>query len=82
MEAFLQAMAAALQYLQENSLMDYKQLERRATGAADRFHAFSEQIKTIEAALNSNAELKAAMVDYAKTRAVFDGYRAVKYSNK
>jgi hypothetical protein len=29
-----------------------------------------------------NAELKAAMVDYAKTRPVFDGYKAAKYSNK
>ena len=29
-----------------------------------------------------NAELKAATVDYAKTRPVFDGYKAAKYSKK
>jgi hypothetical protein len=29
-----------------------------------------------------NAELKAAVVDYAKTRPVFDGYKAAKYSKK
>jgi len=32
--------------------------------------------------MNVNAELKAAMIDYAKTRPVFDGYKAAKYSNK
>jgi small-conductance mechanosensitive channel len=78
----LKQMAAALQYLQENGLMDYEQLEEKATQAAERFHALSEQIKAVEAALNTNVELKAAMVDYAKTRAVFDSYKAAKYSGK
>ena len=33
-------------------------------------------------AMNVNAELKTAIVDYAKTRPVFEGYKAVKYSKK
>ena len=78
----LKQMAAALQYLQENGLMDYEQLEQRAAEAADRFHALSDRIKTVEAAMSVNTELKAAMVDCSKTRAVFDGYKAAKYSNK
>jgi hypothetical protein len=32
--------------------------------------------------MRTNAELKAATVDYARTRAVFDGYKAAKYSKK
>ena len=32
--------------------------------------------------MRTNAELKAATVDYAKTHAVFDGYKAAKYSKK
>lgn len=78
----LKQMAATLQYLQENNLLEYEQLAERTAQATDRFHAFSDKIKSIEAAANANAELMAATVDYAKTRAVFDGYKAAKYSRK
>jgi len=78
----LKQMAAALQYLQENGLLEYGQLEQRAADATDRFHRLSDKIKSIEGAMSSNKELKAATVDYAKTRAVFDGYKAAKYSKK
>ena len=78
----LKQMAATLQYLQENGLLEYEQLEKRAAEAADRFHVLSGQIKSIEGAMSANAELKAAIVDYAKTRPVFNGYKAAKYSKK
>ena len=78
----LKQMTATLQYLQENNLLEYGQLEKRAAEAADRFHVLSEQIKSIEGAMCTNAELKGAVVDYAKTRPVFNGYKAVKYSKK
>ena len=32
--------------------------------------------------MNVNAELKAAIVDYAKTRPIFEGYKAARYSKK
>lgn len=32
--------------------------------------------------MSTNAELKGAVVDYAKTRPVFNGYKAAKYSKK
>lgn len=78
----LKQMAVTLQYLQENGLLEYGQLGKRATEAADRFHVLSEQIKSIECAMRINAELKGAVVDYAKTRPVFNGYKAAKYSKK
>lgn len=78
----LKQMAAALQYLQENGLMDYADLEQKATQAADRFHTLSDSIKSTETAMRINTELKAAVVDYAKTRPVFEGYKAEKYSRK
>jgi len=78
----LKQMAAALQYLQENGLMDYEQLEQKAAAATDRFHSLSDSIKTTEAAMNVNAELKAAIVDYAKTRPIFEGYKVARYSKK
>lgn len=78
----LKQMAAALQYLQENGLIDYADLEQKATQSADRFHMLSDSIKSTEAAMRTNTELKAAVVDYAKTRPVFEGYKAAKYSRK
>lgn len=77
----LKQMAATLQYLQENDLLEYSQLERLAVESTDRFHNLTDKIKSLETALNTNSELKAALADYAKTRAVFDGYRTAKYSN-
>lgn len=78
----LKQLAAALAYLQDNGLTEYSQLEKKAEEASDRFHALSGQIKQTETALKANMELKAATVQYAKTRPVFDKYKASKYSRK
>ena len=78
----LKQMAAALAYLQDNGLTDYEQLEQKATVVTERFHKLSDQIKSTEAALHTNMELKAATVQYAKTRPIFEKYKASKYSKK
>ena len=76
------AIDTALAYLQDNSLTDYEQLEQKATAATEHFHKLSDQIKSTEAVLHTNMELKAATVQYAKTRPVFEKYKASKYSKK
>lgn len=78
----LKQMAAGLQYLQENGLMEYEQLTQKAAALTDHFHALSDRLKTTEAAIRVHTELKTAVVDYAKTRPVFEGYKAAKYSRK
>lgn len=78
----LKQMAAALAYLQDNGLTEYGQLEQRATEATEHFHKLTEQLKTTEAAMSTNAELKATIVKYAKTRPVFEAYKAARYSKK
>jgi hypothetical protein len=78
----LKQMAAALQYIRENGLMDYADLEKKAEESTARFHRISDEIKATEAAQSRNAELTAAVVDYAKTRTVFEEYKAKKYSNQ
>lgn len=78
----LKQMAAALQYLREHELEDYATLEAATTGAVDRFHALAGELRETEAALAKSTELMAAVVDYAKTRPVFDGYKAARYSKK
>ena len=78
----LKQMAAAVQYLHENNLFSYEDLAAKAEAAADRFHTVSDTLRQTEAAMKRNAGLKAAIVDYARTRPVFNEYRAKKYSNK
>ena len=76
----LKQMAAALQYLQENNLLVYEDLAAKADATTERFHTASDKLKTTEAAMKHNADLKAAVVDYARTRPIFDEYKAKKYS--
>ena len=78
----LKQMAAALQYLRENDLMDYEALAASTEKAVECFHALSEELRQTEAALEKTTGLMAATVDYAKTRPVFDGYKAARYSKK
>ena len=78
----LKQMAAALQYLQEHHLTDYAALTARTEAAVDHFHKLSDELRTTEEALSKTSELMAATVDYAKTRPVFDGYKAARYSKK
>lgn len=78
----LKQMAAALQYLREHKLGDYATLEAATNGAVDRFHALAGELRETEAALAKSSELMAAVVDYAKTRPVFEGYKAARYSKK
>ena len=78
----LKQMAAALQYLQENNLLEYSELEARANAATDQYHTAADKLKATEAGMKHNQELKAAIVDYARTRPIFDEYKKQKYSNK
>lgn len=75
-------MAAALQYLQEHHLTDYAALTASTEAVVDHFHKLSDELCTTEEALSKTSELMAATVDYAKTRPVFDGYKAARYSKK
>ena len=78
----LKQMAAALQFLQENGLTDYAELEAKTEAAVDRAHALAGELRDVEEALGRTSALMGAMVQYAKTRPVFDGYKAARYSRK
>lgn len=47
----LKQMAAALQYLRENDLMDYEALAASTEKAVERFHTLSEELRQTEAEL-------------------------------
>ena len=78
----LKQMAAALQFLQENGLTDYDALAERTAEVVDRAHALAGELRGVEERLASTTKLMGAVVDYAKTRPVFDGYKAARYSKK
>ena len=78
----LKQMAAALQFLQENGLTDYAELEAKTDAAVDRAQALAGELREIEEALSHTTQLMGAVVQYAKTRPVFDGYKAARYSKK
>ena len=78
----IKQMAAALQFLQENGLTDYDELAAKTEAAVDRAHALAGELRKVEDALGCTSELMGAVVQYAKTRPVFDGYKASRYSRK
>ena len=78
----LKQMAAALQFLRERQLTDYAALCAKTDGAVDRFHRLSDELRATETELAHTSELMGAVVRYAKTRPVFDGYKAARYSRK
>ena len=78
----LKQMAAALQFMQEQNITEYDQLSAKAEDAVSRFYVLTEQLRRTEADLSATSELMGAVVRYAKTRPVFDGYKAAKYSRK
>lgn len=75
-------LAATLQFMQEQNITEYDQLSAKAENAISRFHALTEQLRRTEADLSATSELMGTVVQYAKTRPVFDGYKAAKYSRK
>ena len=78
----LKQMAAALQFMREHQISEYDQLTTEAEAASARFHALTEQLRQTEADLAYTSELMGAVVQYAKTRPVFDEYKAAKYSKR
>ena len=75
-------MAAALQYLKEHQLFEYDDLTAKTDAATEHFHTLAGDIQQTEAELSRVSDLMAAVVQYAKTRPAFDGYKAAKYSRK
>ena len=75
-------MAQTYNYLREHGLLDYEELEARASAATERYHTLSAQIKAAEGRMAEIAVLKTHIANYAKTRDVYAGYRKAGYSKK
>ena len=78
----LKEMSKTLIFLQENKIGSAEELRERAAAATERYHAMGDSIKAAEARLTEIAVLKTHIINYAKTRPVYDAYRKSGYSKK
>ena len=78
----LKEMSKTLLFLQEQKIGSAEKLRERAAAATERYHAMGDSIKAAEARLTEIAVLKTHIINYAKTRPVYDAYRKSGYSKK
>ena len=78
----LKQMAQTLNYLSENNLLEYRELEEKTAKATARFNELSAQIKAAENRMAEIGNLKKQIYNYSKTRAVYIAYRKAGYSKK
>ena len=75
-------MAKTLLYLQEHGIKGREDINTRADTASEKLSALNERIKKIDARIAEITELRGQIVAYAKTRKIFDEYKASRYSRK
>ena len=78
----LKEMSKTLLFLQEQKISSAEELRERAAAATEHYHAMGDSIKAAEARLTEIAVLKTHIINYAKTREVYDAYRKSGYSKK
>lgn len=78
----LKQMAQTVNFLQENKLLTYSDLEEKAKKCTATFDDLNTQIKTAEKRMAEIGVLKKHIINYAKTRDIYTAYRKAGYSNK
>ena len=78
----LKEMSKTLIFLQEQKIGSADDLKERADAALSRYHKLGDSIKAAEKRMAEIAVLRAHIVNYAKTRPVYDAYRKSGYSSK
>ena len=76
----LKEMSRTLIFLQENKIGSIEEMQERVDAATARYHELGDSIKASEKRLAEIAVLKAHIINYAKTRPVYDAYRKTGYS--
>ena len=76
----LKEMSKTLIFLQENKIGSIEEMQERVDAATARYHELGDSIKASENRLAAIAVLKAHIINYAKTRPIYDAYRKTGYS--
>ena len=78
----LKETSRTLVFLQENKIGSIEEMRERVDAATARYHELGDSIKASEKRLAGIAVLKAHIINYAKTRPVYDAYRKTGYSRR
>ena len=78
----LKEMSKTLIFLQENKIGNIEEMQERVNAATARYHELGDSIKAAEQRMAEIAVLRAHIINYAKTRPVYDAYRKAGYSKK
>ena len=78
----LKEMSKTLIFLQEHKIGSIEEMQERVDAATAHYHELGDSIKASEKRLAEIAVLKAHIINYAKTRPVYDAYRKSGYSKK
>ena len=76
----LKEMSKTLIFFQENKIGSIEEMQERVDAATARYHELGDSIKASENRLAAIAVLKAHIINYAKTRPIYDAYRKTGYS--
>ena len=78
----LKEMSKTLIFLQENKIGSIEEMQERVDAATARYHELGDSIKVSEKRLAEIAVLKTHIINYAKTRPIYDAYRKAGYSKR
>ena len=69
-------------FFQENKIGSIEEMQERVDAATASYHELGDSIKASEKRLAEIAVLKAHIINYAKTRSIYDAYRKTGYSKR
>ena len=78
----LKEMSKTLIFLQEKKIGSIEEMQERVNAATARYHKLGDSIKAAETRMAEITVLRTHIVNYAKTRSVYDAYRKAGYSKR
>ena len=78
----LKEMSKTLIFLQEKKIGSIEEMQERVDAATTHYHELGDSIKAAETRMTEIAVLRTHIVNYAKTRPVYDAYRKAGYSKR
>ena len=78
----LKEMSKTLIFLQKNKIGSIEEMQERVDAATTHYHELGDSIKAAEQRMAEIAVLRTHIVNYARTRPVYDAYRKSGYSKK
>ena len=78
----LKEMSKTLIFLQEKKIGSIEEMQERVDAATAHYHELGDSIKEAETRMAEIAILRTHIVNYAKTRSVYDAYRKAGYSKR